>query len=508
MFLVKLARSKWTHMALLVLLTVVVYGNSIPAGFIGDDFHQVYVSQGCNVLCSLTNVFLAFGRFYRPVHLLFYRFAYLMAGYNPIFYHIVSIGLHVGVVLLLYWLMLSLGHGYPEAVLAALLFAVNPLHTNAVSWLAGVNESLMALWLLLSVICYVWSTRTPSRARALLLLSVLSFCLGLLSKENAVVLPVILAVYEVLVRCQSLAKWRTWGGRLIPYALVGILYYGYSRGVLGAPGVKLGKSVYTYALGPGVMQNVVYYGLALFSPVDLYPLLGRFEEMGGAVMKGARTPMGMVVLGVVAIIFLVGLSWWWRRVSRITRFWSIWIPVSLLPVLILGHASELYLYLPSMGSLALMAILATHFYRTAAHSPRRWIRVVPIGTLLAVVVVYSLSTIHRNQAYLQVGNTGEDIIAQVREMHPSIADGSQLYFANEPHVEQGLSIMGLRGVRVLSPWAVSAAMKIAYQNDSINASLLDYDDMTAMLRQAGCCRTNCYYFVWAGSELEERACEP
>jgi hypothetical protein len=508
MFLVKLARSKWMHITMLVLLTVFVYWNSIPVGFIGDDFHQVYVSRDCNVLCSLTNVFLAFGRFYRPVHLLFYRLAYLVAGYNPIFYHIVSIGLHVGVVLLLYWLMLSLGHGYPEAVLAAFLFAVDPIHTNAVSWLAGVNESLMALWLLLSVICYVWSTWTPSCARVLLLLSVLSFCLALLSKENAVVLPVILAMYEVLVRRQSLVKWRTWGSRLIPYALMSILYYGYSRGVLGAPGVELGKSVYTYALGPGVMQNVVYYGLALFSPVDLYPLLGRFEEMGGAVMKGARTPMGMVLLGVVAIIFLVGLSWWWRCVSRMTRFWLIWIPVSLLPVLILGHASELYLYLPSMGSSALMAILATHLYRTTARSPRRWMRVAPIGAILAVGVVYSLSTIHRNQVYLQVGSTAEDIITQVREKHPRIPDSSQLYFANEPHVEQGLSIMGLRGVDVLSPWAVSAAMKIAYQNDSVSASLLDFEDMTAMLGQADCCRANCYYFVWAGSELEERTCEP
>lgn len=507
MFFVRLARSKWMHIAMLVLLTVIVYWNSIPVDFIADDFCQVYVGRDCNVLCAITNVFWAFGRFYRPMHVLFYRFGYLATGYNPISYHIVSIGLHIGVVLLLYWLMLSLGQGYLEAVLAALLFAVNPIHTNAVSWLAGVEDSLMALWLLLCIICYVRSTRTPSHARLLLLLSLLSFCVGLLSQESAVVIPVLLAVYEVLVRRQSLAQWRTWGSHLVFYVILDILYYGYSRGVLGALGADFGESTYTYALGLGMMQNIAYFALALFSPVDLYPILGRLEEMSGTAIKTARTPMGIVALGVVVIIVLAGLSWWWRRVSRTTKFWLTWIPLSLSPVLILGHASELYLYLPSMGSSALMAILATHLYRTTACSPVRWIRFVPIGAILAVVMLYSLSTIHRNEVYLEVGNTGGAIITQVREIHPSIPDGSQLYFANQPHIGQGLSVMGLRGVDVFELYGISCAIKIAYQNDSIDASLLDFDEMVAMLRQANCCQANCYYFVWAGSELEERTCE-
>jgi hypothetical protein len=94
---------------------------------------------------------------YRPVSILSFRVNHWLAGsYDAWSFHLTNIVLHILVSVLIYALSFELI--FPEryfcAVGSALLFAVHPVHTEAVTGLVGRAELLCALFGLVAVLCY------------------------------------------------------------------------------------------------------------------------------------------------------------------------------------------------------------------------------------------------------------------------------------------------------------------------------------------------------------------
>jgi protein O-mannosyl-transferase len=118
---------------------------------------------------------------FRSVTIASFALNWAAAGAHPLVFHLVNLLLHTAVVVVLYLVLRSLLDSVPNAstiaFAAALLFAVHPIHTEAVASIVGRSELLAAGFLLAA-----WLLHLNDKVIAALL----CFLLALLSKESAV----------------------------------------------------------------------------------------------------------------------------------------------------------------------------------------------------------------------------------------------------------------------------------------------------------------------------------
>jgi protein O-mannosyl-transferase len=134
------------------------------------------------------------GTAYRPVLLLSYAVQWWAHGGEAVPYHAVNVLLHVAVTLLLAILLLRVGLPPPASFAAALLFAVLPIHVEAVTSVVGRGESLSAALLLAALLLALraaeWGRRRALRTGLALLL----YGLACLTKESAAIGPALLVL--------------------------------------------------------------------------------------------------------------------------------------------------------------------------------------------------------------------------------------------------------------------------------------------------------------------------
>jgi Tfp pilus assembly protein PilF len=209
---------RWTgerlRIAMLLAVVVLVYGNSLLNQFTLDD--GLYIMRNPQVTHlslrelfapnKLTNVF-------RPFTFATLALNWALGAAHPLGYHVFNILLHAGVTWLLYLLLQAiLGsslHGKAAALAAALLFAVHPIHTEAVASVAGRPELLAAAFLLAAWLLHLRDREFPA---------LLCFVLALLSKESAVVFLALLLIGDY-----ARGKWKP-GLRYARVAGVTLLY--------------------------------------------------------------------------------------------------------------------------------------------------------------------------------------------------------------------------------------------------------------------------------------------
>jgi hypothetical protein len=487
---------------------IAVYANTIGIGLVADDFWLLHSARGCDLRCALTTSPAVWGGFYRPMHVIFYRLGYVATGPDPLAYHVAAVALHAGVSLLLYTVMRALGEGSLASALGALLFAIAPFHTNAVTWPAGAEYSLVALWLLLGLLAYVRSRQSAPRSVVWRSLSLLAFAGALMSQESAVVLPALLLLYEILVARRDAATWRRSVRRLGPYVLLDTVYLWYSRGIVGARGIDFGQTPYSYAIGLNIVRNIGYFAANLLSPIDLYPLLNTLGDISGVMNLVRQMPVAVLPLAAAAVLWLFAVWSYWAARSRVLLFWSLFTLILLSPFVLRVHVSELYLYLPSIGSCAAAGTLVALIYGAKFPVGAQRLRLAPVGLAAAVALIFAASTVGRNVTYHAVGATGDSILHGLQAAYPELPDGTTLYFADEPGIACGLSVMGLRGVEVFESYGIAPAIKMAYDNESLDARLVGYDDMMTLLARPDCEQGDALYFVWQGSRLVEAGCRP
>jgi len=123
-------------------------------------------------------------RLYRPLTLFSFALNYAADGLNPRGYHAVNIVLHALCCVLMWHFGAALLGRTDAATVAALLFAVHPVHCEAVANIVGRAEVLAALLLLAGMSVLIRPGRPPGAGRTLL--AALAFFAALLAKETAV----------------------------------------------------------------------------------------------------------------------------------------------------------------------------------------------------------------------------------------------------------------------------------------------------------------------------------
>jgi Tfp pilus assembly protein PilF len=182
-------KERW-RIAILPAVVILVYANSLLNSFTMDD--NMYILTNRMVTNpSLRGLFepTSYNNVFRPVTFATLALNWRIAGAGPFGYHLLNLLLHAAVTVLLYLvfrkLLDSFASGPTVAWVAALLFAVHPLHTEAVDSISARSELLATGFLLAA-----WLLHLVDRP----ILALLSFVLALLSKESAVAfVPLVLA---------------------------------------------------------------------------------------------------------------------------------------------------------------------------------------------------------------------------------------------------------------------------------------------------------------------------
>ncbi len=150
------------HVALLLAVTMLVFGNTLLNSFTLDD--GVYILSNSAVTGpSVRGLFEPdkTNHIFRPVTFATFALNWAVGGAQPFGYHLLNLLLHAAVILLLYLVLRTLLEPLPRAATAALaaawLFAVHPIHTEAVASIVGRSELLAAGFLLVA-----WAP-TPAR---------------------------------------------------------------------------------------------------------------------------------------------------------------------------------------------------------------------------------------------------------------------------------------------------------------------------------------------------------
>jgi len=191
----------WTLWLLLAIAGLVLFSNSLSAPFWEDDF--IYLRQDLDK--SLDRILGHVERgtqtywFYRPIVEVSWSLEYLIWGKNPAAFRITNILFHLAVTLLMCILLFKLLE-VPSwvAFVAGAVFLCHPASQCTVVWLSNRFELFYTFFYLLSFLCFI--EYRGRRGRPLhYILSVGFFALSIMSKENAITLPAVLLLYELLL---------------------------------------------------------------------------------------------------------------------------------------------------------------------------------------------------------------------------------------------------------------------------------------------------------------------
>lgn len=176
----------------LAVVVCAVYATAFTNQFVFDDDLLIRMNEylvswktfGHLFTASTTDGAHIAGGFYRPVQNILYFFVFQIFGLRPFGFHLLNLMVHAANACLGYRLALRLNFDARAALLGALLWAVHPLHTEAVTYMSGTADPLYLMFGLLGLNGLI-PTFSPRRVVATLPL----FVLALLSKETAVIFP-------------------------------------------------------------------------------------------------------------------------------------------------------------------------------------------------------------------------------------------------------------------------------------------------------------------------------
>jgi len=396
--------------ALLALLCLIVYYNSLSNGFVYDDYGVIvenkYINQPGRLFAALFTPsyykFAGLEASYRPVATLSYFLIHAIADSNPFYYHLASLILHALNAILVYWLANLILHQRLQALIAAVLFACHPVLSEAVNCISFNDDLLAAFFFMLALIGYIRikSGEFSANIRGYSL-TLLFYILGLLSKEMAITLPAMVLLYDLVLRDghrparnikQRLRIVRERKYFYIGFMAVSLIYLGIRFFVLYNPRESLKASA------GSLIERIIYLPEHIFSFIKLTLYPGNLNADYVYSYPNSFFEMGNLI-GAAAVLTLVGGAFLIHRYSKAVSFGIGWFLITLAPVYnlveIYHPLAERYLYLPIIGFCLVVAVAVNAAAKRCFNKPLA----VYAATLIPVAVIVSLyaaATIKRN----------------------------------------------------------------------------------------------------------------
>jgi tetratricopeptide (TPR) repeat protein len=330
--------------AILILTAIVVltYFQTVGFDLVFCDDHEIIIKR-YDRIAELNRwddeLFMGYinTNYYRPVVNLSFLIDAQISGQEAYFYHITNIILHALFVVLLFILLKKFDFKSITAFFAAAFFAVHPLFTNAVAWIAGRNDLLFGVFSLLSFLFLINHYKT--KKNLYLAIHLLALLLAFLSKETAFIFPAVLVSYLVLFQKEKLLSRSNITYIFYWIVIIVFAFIMRSASTLGEDINRMGIDVFLMNL-----RTIPEYLAKFFLPVNLsvLPAFSLFSTITGV----------LFLIGLAIMIYyrnkfrnsyiLLGLIW----------FFSLTLPTMFFTILNSNDWNE-YLecraYLPSVG---------------------------------------------------------------------------------------------------------------------------------------------------------------
>jgi tetratricopeptide (TPR) repeat protein len=399
----------WTDGLLLTFLTafaLLPYLNTLRNLFVYDDSSQVVNNPYLQNFHHLKEIFTTpvwsflggdySHNYYRPLMLLGYLLCHQLFGFRPLAFHLVNVVLNMVVVLLLFLVTGRMFNDNRLAFVAAGLFAVHPIHSESVAWIAAVTDLELTLFYLLAFWFFLGLSKLSGPRLVLGELSMAaSFGLALLAKEPAVTLVVLATLYEHCWR-EDRKETRV-ETKLLRYGPLWLLLFAYLifrvhfMGALAArsqlPDMGLDEEILSALALAGQYVWKLFWPAKLCAFHVFHVSTSLFDPR---VLGGAGALMGLVFLFV-----------FFRNREPLVSFGVLFFFLNLVPVLnahwmAANVFTERYLYLPSVGFCWVLGWAGAALWRTATKRSVWW-RGVVIVSAIAIAAVCTLRIMRRNQ---------------------------------------------------------------------------------------------------------------
>ncbi|MDF1577150.1 MAG: tetratricopeptide repeat protein [Desulfurivibrionaceae bacterium] len=413
------------HMAVLLILitvTTIIYSNSFQAPFVFDDFINI-VDKNTMQMTNLGYQSLHRAAFegmnsQRWLPNLSYGLNYYFGGQDVWGYHLVNLVVHILTALVLYGLFFTtltlpkLGFSPRRAgevsMIAALIWAVHPLQTNAVTYIVQRMTSMAALFYLAALLCYIRG-RLADRAGAGRYIywfsAFICALLALASKQNSAMLPVMIVAYEFYFLRErddrpNIKKVAiTTGAALLAVFALGWLFVGANP--LAAVFAGYGGRDFSLAERLLTQTRVIFHYLSLI----VLPLPSRLNLAYDYQISTSLFSPYTTLLATIGIAGLSGLVIFLFRRHRLLSFGLLWFLLNLAiesTVIPLELVFEHRLYLPS--SMLLLAFTAAVY--------RLWTRRRDLlrASWAAVIIALCLFTWQRNTVWATEVDLWEDVV--------------------------------------------------------------------------------------------------
>uniref|UniRef100_A0AAY5F596 dolichyl-phosphate-mannose--protein mannosyltransferase n=1 Tax=Electrophorus electricus TaxID=8005 RepID=A0AAY5F596_ELEEL len=382
--------------AALVALCALCYGNSLWGEFVHDDVWAILNNPDVRPGSSLRNIFAddfwgkkmadnTSHKSYRPLCVLTFKLNILLGGMTPFYFHMVNVCLHSAVTCLL---MHTCEHcvfwSAHQAFLTALLFAVHPIHTEAVSGIVGRADVLASMLFLLAFLSYIRSV--PACGTADLLPSTTSPCFLMLSlflgtcamlvKETGVTVFGVCVLYDGLVLCHK---------PLYPYVCV---YF--SVWSPPPPPHTHTQAFLTYC-----------YLLAFNAWLLLAPVMLCYDWQVGSIPLVESLWDARNIATLVLALCMLALCLHCKMEGREVLVGILFLVFPFIPATNLFFrvgfvVAERVLYMPSMG----YCILLVHGLNRLGALVGRWGAAALTVSMLLLVLLFSWKTVQQNEIWL------------------------------------------------------------------------------------------------------------
>ncbi len=359
-----------SQIILLILLTFLVYANSLPNDFVSDD--KLVIESGKQI----RNFSLTFSdpvAFMRPLIL---WIIFTLFGPVPLYFRFFNISIHALNTTLVYFVVSKI-NSKKVGMFAATLFAVHPILTQSVTWISGGSYAQYSFFFLLTFLFYI----TSNNNRKFYLVSILTYLLALLSHTTAPVLSLILVIYELLFGDIK----RNWK-KLVPFLLLSAFWLANIVFTKVPQRLNYLQDVYHVEMkkddvfGKDPYEINHYFGLFIW-PKDLsiYPREYYLNKYG-------------YIMGPAIFLLYLIVSIRCIKLNKKIFFWQSFFLISLIPTLTpikLGAFAETYVYLGSVGIFATVGMLFDYLSKTKYKD-------LVYAVFILIIIALSVRTMVRN----------------------------------------------------------------------------------------------------------------
>jgi tetratricopeptide (TPR) repeat protein len=391
---------------MLSVLGLIIYANTLSYPFVHDDVFFIKNNPHIADL-NLKQIFnkasfddpqLKFvNTYYRPLLETFNRVLYKIFKLNPFGYHFINIILHVINSFFVFLVLnLILDRKKIGALVVAIFFLVHPVQTEAVACISGISNLIFAFLCLLSFFLYLLSQKGSFKQRtSFYILSLIIFFIGLLAKEQSIILPGLVFMYELCrvgLKKEAIVRGvRTLGFFFVAGLYLLLRYFMFGHALSSSLSADAELNLRLLAVPKAILTHL---GLILF-PHDLH-----YYRNIDLLSSNTGSFIGFALIIILIICFISFLA---RRQWRILIFFLSWFGLALLPTVnIIPMVNEYsfvltaehFVYFPIIGILtcSVLAISGLSAYKKKA----RFYNFVLKGSLY-LMIVFSFMTTYQNQ---------------------------------------------------------------------------------------------------------------